>query len=373
MSHVVIFDNDGSSDDITALIYLASDPNVTIKGITMAATGEAHGLLGAKNMAAFCFQLGIGGIPIAYGTEKPISKSFLPFPDYLRQIIDNILEGKSIKEHPNPIITDNAVELIRTIVQESNDKVTILATGPLTNIAQFIDQYPALTNKIEKIVIMGGAIKAEGNIQALHKESTNKVAECNILADPEAAQRVFSSKIPVVLVPLDATNQVPMTEAFYLSLGLSQNPDHHLIYLLLKDIWDGFGREIFVNHFYLWDPLAAMICTQPAIAEYESMPLVVDLESGQTRVDVSNESSCHIQVATKILEPKTILSRLMEKITERIEPKTDLIVSLLDKNAAYTPGHDKQNNEEAVKVVELEVNEQTKYSDNASKKKVTLT
>ena len=320
----VIFDNDGSSDDAVALIYLLTHPDVVIKGITVAGTGEVHGSIGAQNIADLCKMLGQPDLPIAYGNDKTCDESGKPFPDWLRTVVDELLKDKGVPKNTTPTITDSPVKLINEIIAGNDKKITVVATGPLTNIAEFIKADVAaetgLINQIEKIVIMGGAVSVDGNIKALDKESENELAEWNIYADPKAADIVFSSGIPITLVPLDATNQVPMTEKFYNSLSTQIHPALQLIYQMLKVIVDNIGMEGFINHFYLWDPLAAMICVDPMLAVTESMPLIIDPQTAQTK-RVENGSSM-IDVATKIPQPELILDKLINEI------KSNLIAQL---------------------------------------------
>ncbi|RDI48689.1 nucleoside hydrolase [Aquicella lusitana] len=315
----IIYDNDASSDDVTALIYLASHPDVTLEAVTIAGTGEAHGPDGARNIADLCYMLGKPNIPIAYGNEKPCDASGKPFPDVLRNLMDNLFKDKDVPKHPNPPINDSAVELIKTVLESSSEKVTILATGPLTNIAQFIEQYPYLKDNIEKIVIMGGAVNVHGNIKALDPTSDNIVAEWNIYADPKAADIVFSSKIPVTLVPLDATNQVPMTKAFYDSLSHQLHAGLKLIYQLLKVIVDNYGMELFLKEFYLWDPLAAMICVDPQLAITKTMAIAMDLKNAQTKPVAENSHGASlIQVAVEIPQAHLILGQLISEIKSNL-------------------------------------------------------
>lgn len=311
----VIFDNDGSTDDVVALIYLLTHPGVSVEGVSIAATGEAHGPAGANNMADLCHLLGRSKMPIAYGSENSCENSGKPFPDFLRTRMDALFVGKNVPKNPAPVITDSAVELIKNIVEKSNTKITIMATGPLTNIAEFIQQYPALHERIEKIVIMGGAVDVPGNIQALDRESDNVVAEWNLYADPKAAEIVFASKIPVTLVPLDATNQVPMTEDFYNSLNGSNHPAIQLIYNLLKVIVDTFGMKVFLEYFYLWDPLAVMIGVNAELAITEKMFIEMDVENAQTKKVVANvNGASQIDVAVRIPKAELILKRLHDEL-----------------------------------------------------------
>lgn len=308
----LIYDTDAATDDAIALIYLAHQDNVTIEGITIAGTGEAHGLPGAKNMADLCYALGKPNIPVAYGREVSFEQLGHPFPNFLRELMDHMFANKNVPHHPRPNISNSAVELMRKIA-DANTKVSILATGPLTNVAEFITTYPELKNKIDKIVIMGGAVYVKGNIKGLDPASENELAEWNIYADPKAAEIVFTSTIPVVLVPLDATSQVPMTMKYYEALSKETQPDLRLIYLLLKDIVDTFGLEAFLRTFYLWDPLAAMIHIDPSRARTIATPIAMDLKTAQTK-PVKNSRFPIINVVVTVNKSETVLDDFLAAI-----------------------------------------------------------
>jgi inosine-uridine nucleoside N-ribohydrolase len=311
----IIFDNDAASDDVIAFIYLASHPNISIEGITIAGTGEAHGADGARNMADLCYFLRLTNIPIAYGSEKPYDSNGKPFPYFLRKMMDDLFKEMKIPKNPNPDISSSAVMLMKKIISSNHEKITFLATGPLTNIAEFIKAYPYLKNKIEKIVIMGGAIHVKGNIQEVDSQSKNAVAEWNIYADPKAAQIVFSSNIPIILVPLDATNQVPITKDFYKKVSQDDLPNIKLIYRLFKDIVDLIGEDLFFKKFYLWDPLAAIICLDPDVAITKKMAIQMNLETAQIKqVDPSIDSSSIINIATNIPRADRVLGRMINEI-----------------------------------------------------------
>ena len=313
----LIYDNDAGSDDIIALIYLAHQSNISIEGITIAATGEANRLKGAENMADLCYFLKKPAIPIAYGNEKPHDPFVHPFPPLIRKWANNIFLGKNVPHHPHPPLSSSAILLMKKIVSE-NDKVSILATGPLTNVAEFIKKYPHLKNKIEKIVIMGGAIHVKGNIHITDPTIDNSVAEWNMYADPKAAQMVFSSGIPITLVPLDATNQVPMTKAFYDTLSQQSQPDLKLIYLIVKDIANDVGEDTFLNHFYLWDPLAAIILNDPTQAVTKSLSISIDINTAQTKyVNNTHLPLERINVVTHIPDAKLILMRFINEIKKK--------------------------------------------------------
>jgi pyrimidine-specific ribonucleoside hydrolase len=161
-----------------------------------------------------------------------------------------------------------------------------VAVGPLTNIAEALQKTPEISNNIKEIYIMGGAVEVEGNVGNSGVGIENKYAEWNIYVDPVAANVVFNSGIPIILVPLDATQDVPVTRNFYNTLDKNRNtPMSNLVYELLTanlDFVDSGG-------FQFWDSLTAAVYTDPGIAAFKDVQLVVvedeGPESGRTKPD----------------------------------------------------------------------------------------
>lgn len=303
----VIYDNDAAKDDALALILIGNDPGIDLQAITIAGTGEAHVKTGARNMASIAQLMGKTNIPVAYGRTEALSAAAKPFPDFKRTATDNMLQNSGIAMADDSSYTDNAVELMKKVVTASDDKVTILATGPLTNVAEFTMKYPQLKNRIERIVIMGGAVNVPGNISALDAASNNKVSEWNFYTDPKAAQVVLTSGIPVTLVALDASNQVPLTREFYEATGVEDQPDLRLAHFLLSAYKAEAGDRAFDGVIYAWDELAAMVMLDPAIAQTETMPLKVDASNGNVKVAKNGEQSGRVDVVTKIIHPESFL------------------------------------------------------------------
>jgi pyrimidine-specific ribonucleoside hydrolase len=111
-----------------------------------------------------------------------------------------------------PAAQQSAAVLLAEQITEAPQPVTIVALGPLTNLAEALLAQPALAGRIARIVIMGGAWRVPGNIQALSPKIDNPHAEWNIFCDPYAADVVLRCGAPITLVPLDATDQVPLTD-----------------------------------------------------------------------------------------------------------------------------------------------------------------
>ncbi len=318
----VIHDNDGSMDDAIALLYLLIDDNIHVKAITMPGTGEA-GPKGAENIAALAAYVNKPNIPVAYGNDSPlgpVQPVEKAFPSYIRAAVDNLLDNTGIQPSLEPIL-DDPVELMRKTLAESSEPVTILATGPLTNVALLIEKYPLLANdKIEKIVIMGGAYKVPGNIQGLDPKSQNKVAEWNIIADPEAADVVFSSGIPIQSIALDATNQVKITESFMASLKSNPHPIIQVVYTFYVNLKNAVGDKVFDNDVYLWDALAAMLLKNEDLSTYEQASVTVDMQNAKTIE--SQTPPLNVSIARKLREPSAILEMLVQGLTKQSALKT---------------------------------------------------
>lgn len=311
----VIFDTDASIDDAMALLVLANSKNVELKAVTVTGTGEAHGEPGANNMAAMLQYLHLNQVPVAYGRATPLSAAGKAFPDSMRISSDRILVGKNIPVPAHAVIQADAVKLMKDTIANSHEKVTILATGPLTNIAEFLTRYPQYHQKIARIVIMGGAVLVPGNINEVLPKANNAVSEWNFYADPLAVQQVFAAHIPITLVALDATNQVPITRQFFNALNRKNKPLQYFSRQLLEDKIKLVGKEVFYRDFYFWDPLAALVLVNPAIAKTKAMELIVDTENGQVRPLQPNEKAlATIDVVTKINSPESVRETYIRRL-----------------------------------------------------------
>jgi inosine-uridine nucleoside N-ribohydrolase len=154
-------------------------------------------------------------------------------------------------------------------------------------VAEALEAEPTLVMNLEMITVMGGAVAVPGNIGKT-SAIENNVAEWNMYVDPYAAAVVLGSGAPVTLVPLDATNHVPLTMDFYKRLEDDRsNAVAEFVYLVLK----AQKESILSGQYYFWDPLAATIATEDELGTYQQMSLVViegnGKESGQTLESVN--------------------------------------------------------------------------------------
>jgi len=216
------------------------------------------------------------------------------FPDSWRENVDNLF-GLSLPKGTIAGSGQDAAGLLAATIQASPLRVTLIILGPLTNVAEALHGIPSLVENLEMVYIMGGAVDVPGNIAISGVGIDKGTAEWNLYADPGAAKIVFKSGLPITLVPLDATNQVPITSAFYkLIKRRHATPEATFVYDLLTTSMDFIES----GGYFFWDPLTAAILMDGSLAEFETRRLtVVDQErpeSGRTRPD---ENGVQVRVA----------------------------------------------------------------------------
>ena len=194
MSLPIILDCDPGHDDAIALILALASPELELKAVTTSAGNQTPDKT-LRNALRILTLLQRSDIPVTGGAVKPLMRELI--------IADNVhgesgLDGPDLPEPNFAPQTCNAVELIAQTLRASQQPVTVVATGPLTNIALLLTSHPELHAKIGRIVIMGGAAML-GN--------WTPAAEFNIYVDPEAAEIVFQSGLPIVMAGLDVTHR----------------------------------------------------------------------------------------------------------------------------------------------------------------------
>ncbi|EAQ95865.2 nucleoside hydrolase [Congregibacter litoralis] len=252
----VVFDTDMAIDDWAALLFLARHPGVELLAVTVAASGEAHCEPGTRNALALLDLVNPhNAIPVSCGDAYPLDGYFV-FPVPWQKDMDT-LSGVPITPSLREPDGRHAVELLHDVHAAADKPVTVLATGPLTNIAQWLERYPEDPAKTERLVIMGGALDAPGNIivPGFTDDNPNTRAEWNIYVDALAADKVLRSDLAMELVGLDVTNHVKVTPAFAAAFKTRvDNP--------AAAFWDAVldANTWFIDsgEYYFWDVLAAL-------------------------------------------------------------------------------------------------------------------
>ena len=194
MALPIILECDPGHDDAIAMVLALASPELDVKAITASAGNQTPDKT-LRNVLRMLTLLRRQDIPVAGGARKPLMRELI--------IAENVhgesgLDGPALPEPDFAPQNVTAVELMAKTLRESPQPVTIVATGPQTNVALLLNSHPELHDKIARIVLMGGAMVL-GNWQP--------AAEFNIYVDPEAAEIVFQSGIPVVMAGLDVTHR----------------------------------------------------------------------------------------------------------------------------------------------------------------------
>jgi pyrimidine-specific ribonucleoside hydrolase len=270
----VIIDTDMAADDWMAILYLLQQSDVDVKAITVVGTGEAHCVPGVQNALDLAALAGRPEIPVACGRETPLAGDHA-FPTAWRQRVDNLL-GLSLPRNPNAPYDGSAAELLTRVVEQSPQKVRLVTLGPLTNVAEAIESRSELVDNLEAITIMGGAVNVPGNVRA-SSNTGNDVAEWNVYADPRAMAIVLGSGAPITLVPLDATQYVPVTPEFYGQLKRDRGtPEAEFVYRVLTQK----ESDVRSGTCFFWDPFAVAVLMDDRLATFEEMGVTVITEEG---------------------------------------------------------------------------------------------
>lgn len=207
----ILFDTDPGIDDAMALLMLARDPRAELVGITTV-FGNAAIATTTANALALCERFGIDA-PVARGAAQALALPPRGFPEEIhgRDGLGNVglpvARERVVDALPAP-------DFISALARRHSGELTLVAVGPLTNLALALQLDPELPRHVRQVVVMGGAFGLKG-----HGGNVTPVAEANIFCDPHAADRVLTTAWPVTLVGLDVTHQVLMHTGYLDALG----------------------------------------------------------------------------------------------------------------------------------------------------------
>ena len=194
----IILDCDPGHDDALALVLALARPEVRLLGVTTVA-GNAPLAATTRNALRILALVGRTDVPIAAGADRPLVRDLETAP-----VVHGTsgLDGADLPEPASEVVDSSAVSFLRSTILGSPVPVTLVPTGPLTNIAALLLAHPEVRRHVERICLMGGAIR-EGN--------WTPAAEFNVWVDPEAARIVFRSGLPISMMGLDVTHQARFT------------------------------------------------------------------------------------------------------------------------------------------------------------------
>jgi purine nucleosidase len=268
MPKKILFDTDPGIDDACAILLALASPELSFEGLSVV-HGNCSLEQGTINALSVLELAQASYIPVAKGCELPLVQPSLLAPETHGDT--GLGYAKLPEPRTRPILQHGIDFLIQTILA-SPGEITLVAIAPLTNVALAIRKEPRIVEALKEAIIMGGAIRHEGNTTAL--------AEFNTYVDPHAAQIVYQAGIPITLVPLDVTYQCILTPG---DVNRLQKIDSSLTRFVADatrfymEFHDEYQQ---IEGCVINDPLAVALTFMPELCTYQELPVEVDLSGG---------------------------------------------------------------------------------------------
>jgi inosine-uridine nucleoside N-ribohydrolase len=292
-SNPLIIDTDAGTDDLLAISYLLSRPDVHIEAITVV-SGVANVHPGASNILRLLDAAGRRDVKVYEGDPGTPAGGHAFLAEW-RKLADE-LDGVSLPKTSRKPEAQRAEPFLKTRIQKP---CQILALGPLTNLAAALGP----NNAISQLVIMGGAVRVPGNVD------NQADAEWNIYADPQAAKKIFASGIPIELIPLDATNHVPIGSDY---LARFEHDENTPLGKIAGQILASSKPLIDTHIFYAWDPLAAVALTNPEVVKTVPLSLAVN-DKGRTQETPGTPANAQVAIDADGLLFQKLFLRAFQK------------------------------------------------------------
>jgi inosine-uridine nucleoside N-ribohydrolase len=273
MTTPILIDCDPGHDDAIAILLALASPELELLGITTVSGNQTLDKTTA-NAIRVLDHVGRADVPVAAGADRPLVRE---------RFVAAYVHGESGLDGPDlppPSRGPEATHAVDFMAERIVPGTVLVPVGPLTNVALLLARHPAVAERIERIVLMGGAI-AEGNV--------TPAAEFNIWADPEAAHRVFESGIDVTMIGLDVTHRALMTREHAERLRAAGRVGAMVAELF--DFFSVFHRETYGSEDSpIHDAVAVAHVLWPGLVEVKRRHVAVETQSelcrGRTVVDL---------------------------------------------------------------------------------------
>jgi inosine-uridine nucleoside N-ribohydrolase len=301
----LILDCDPGHDDAIALLLALASPEVELLGVT-----TVHGNQTLEKTTTNALKLlefvGRTDVPVSAGADRPLRREAF-VAAYVHG--ESGMDGPALPPPRATPVESHAVDFIAEALLAAREPVTLVPTGPLTNIGLFLVLHPEVAERVERIVLMGGAI-GEGNV--------TPAAEFNIWADPEAAARVFSSGLDVTMIGLDVTHK-----AIFGPGPAEQLRGSGRVGAMVAELLEFYGR--FHRETYGWegspihDAVALAHAFRPGLVETVRRGVRVDCEGelgrGRTNVDLYGRMGWEPNAAVGVgIDAEAFIELLLERL-----------------------------------------------------------
>ena len=264
----ILFDTDPGIDDSCTILLALASTELSVEGLSIV-HGNCSLEQATRNALSVLELANANHIPVAKGCELPLVQPSLLAPETHG---DTGLGYAQLPEPRTKPIRQHASDFLIEKILSSPGEITLVAIGPLTNVALAIRQEPRIAKALKELIIMGGAIRYEGNTTAL--------AEFNTYVDPHAAHIVYHAGIPTTLVPLDVTYQCILKPEDVNRLLKTDSPitkfvaDATRFYMEFHDEYQNIEGCV-IN-----DPLALALTFAPELCTYQELYVDVDISGG---------------------------------------------------------------------------------------------
>jgi len=284
----LLIDTDPGIDDALAILLALASPEVRIEGVTVVAGNVPVDLAVANARRILAVAAPTPMPPVIRGAEAPLKRSLVTAGHVHGQDglgnLDRFVDRGGRLRYPEPpppkppsmIEARSAAEAILETVDRWGPELTVVALGPLTNLAAAAALDARRLARAGRVVVMGGAVTVAGNV--------TPAAEFNFFVDPEAAAQVLEAGLAVELIPLDVTRRVVLAQAV-LTERLRRCPDDRIARFILDFTLHGFafGASQEGGGIVLHDPLAMAVALDPSLVTFEPMSVEVECEGKLTR------------------------------------------------------------------------------------------
>lgn len=305
----IIIDTDPGIDDAIALAIALLNDKIKIDLLTSIA-GNVK-LEHTTNNTLRLVEFFKSFVPVARGASEPLLKEFKDASEIHGET------GLAGYEFP-PIETDlhekNAIDAMREVILSSDEKTTIIALGPLTNIALLIKTYPEVKEKIKEIIFMGGGL-VQGNVSS--------TSEFNIYVDPHAAEIVFRSELPLVMLGLDVTSKALITEK-----EIDQIRERGALGDMLYSLFSYYQSGTMKDGLLMHDACTLAYLLEPTLFETELLHVETVLDGPAVGATVTNFSEPDTHSKNVLVAREIKGKEFKEWITEELLQATDRLEEL---------------------------------------------
>jgi len=315
MAKKVIIDCDAGVDDALALILALHSPELNVQAVSGVNGNVPLDLVFENIQKVLSFVRPENKPLIAKGADRPLKgEPVYAYSFHGKSGLGKAKINKKETEAWYRLFPGKADELITKLASQHPNELTLIAVGPLTNVALALHRDLEGMKKLKEVVIMGGAVRVKGNV--------TPYAEFNIFVDPLAARMVFKSGLPITLVPLDVTHQVCLTSRV---MEERVKPLNNLFsqFVVEATQYNSTTHRFLENSemFYLHDPLAVGVAINQDLVGMERLSIHVGTENGEYYGQTKEVEGCPRINACLSVNSKTFLQLFLSRLSSFVKLK----------------------------------------------------